>query len=36
MLTLFGIICGPMRGSFGGINEEAIHPLQRRFHILRW
>ena len=24
-----------MIGPFGGINEEAIHPLQRRFHILR-
>ena len=24
-----------MIGSFGGINEEAIHPSQRRFQLLR-
>ena len=27
MLTLFGIICRTMIGTFGGINEEAIHRL---------
>jgi len=35
MLSLFGIICGPMIGAFGGINVEAIHPLSRRLHIFR-
>ena len=34
MLTLFGIICGTMIGAFGGINEEAIHPLQSSFALL--
>jgi hypothetical protein len=33
-LTLFGIICGTMSGAFGGINEEAIHPLQSGFSLL--
>src|SRR2546428_1033270 len=35
MLALFPIIGRTMRGTFGGINEEAIHPVQRRFPILR-
>src|SRR5215470_2882062 len=35
MLALFPIICRTMIGTFGGINEEALHPLQRRFQRLR-
>jgi hypothetical protein len=31
MRTLFGLICGTMRGPFGGINAEAIHPVHSRF-----
>ncbi len=35
MLTLFGIICCTMIGTFGGINAETIHTVQRRFQLLR-
>ena len=35
MLTLLRIILRTMIRPFGGINEEAIHPVQRRFQILR-
>src|SRR5262249_3622118 len=35
MLALFHIICRTMIGTFGGINEEVIHPVQRRFQLLR-
>ena len=34
MLTLLRIIVRTMIRSFGSINEEAIHPLQRRFQRL--
>src|SRR5262249_9353505 len=35
VLTLFGVVCRPMIGPFGGINEETIHTMQRRFQLLR-
>jgi hypothetical protein len=34
MLTLGGIILGPMIGPFGGINAETIVTVQRRFQRL--
>ena len=35
MLTLFGIICGTMIGSFRGVNDQLLDTLQSCFQILR-
>ena len=35
MLTLFGILLRTMLGTFGGINDQAINPMQSGFHLIR-